>query len=292
MKRSLPIAMFGLFAVAVSGEAKVQAYSSGNSWHSSSDSTRDSSDSRSSRHSSDSHSSRGSSDNSSDSSSNSRSSENSTQSTRESSKGSDMAPGHPQALSPSSAGSSPYNPSSGSSGRVEPPPQPRNYQPPVPVRPPGYVQPPQPAYGQPAYGQPAYGQPQPAPAYGQPAYGQPAYGQPAYGQPAYGQPQPAPAYPNTQPAPAYPNQPTYPQPAPAYPNTQPYQPPPPPRKVHIPTQARNEAAQWLITGGPPPLLLRSTLQVYRELCSEKRHARCTESDAELLAEMLERFEKL
>ena len=65
----------------------------------------------------------------------------------------------------------------------------------------------------------------------------------------------------------------------------------PPRKLHIPTQARNEAAQWLTAGGAPPLLLRATILAYRDLCSQKRRAPCTQSDAELLAEMLERFEK-
>ena len=72
-------------------------------------------------------------------------------------------------------------------------------------------------------------------------------------------------------------------------------PPPPlysaPRKLHIPVQVRNEAAYWLTVRGKPPLLLKATLQAYRELRRFKTGAPCTQTDAELLAELLEDTER-
>jgi hypothetical protein len=141
------------------------------------------------------------------------------------------------------------------------------------VPPPAYPSQPAPSY---PYGQPPSYPAPPAPSYpygGQPAYPtQPPANYPYAPQPGYSSPQPAPPYPSQPPPSSYPYS-------------------PPPRKVHIPVQARNEAAQWLAVRGTPPLLLRATLQAYRELRCEKRDAACYLGDAELLAEMLARIEK-
>jgi hypothetical protein len=56
-------------------------------------------------------------------------------------------------------------------------------------------------------------------------------------------------------------------------------------------QVRNEAAYWLTVRGTQPLLLKATLQAYREVRRPKSGAPCTLSDAELLAELLQDTEK-
>ena len=78
--------------------------------------------------------------------------------------------------------------------------------------------------------------------------------------------------------------PVYPAPPPTSSNAVPH-------KLHIPIQVRNEAVQWLLVRGEPPLLLKATLKAYRQLRTVRDGASPSITDAELLSELLRRTER-